>query len=128
MKSSKIFHLPWTVLLVVLLATVGTISIDLTSAAPVLTALSQAFTERTPESIEPIPPSQSESMEGSVELTKHRMKKSEQIQAAHPDSYMERDLSSTTPEKEEFENYVDLSKRRMMADNPYGMMIEIEEE
>lgn len=69
--------------------------------------------------------------EDGVDLFKRRMRKSGQIQTVHPDDYMKRDLSSTIPEEgeeEESEDYVALSKRRMMIDNPYGMNIEIEYE
>ncbi|KAK3839253.1 MAG: hypothetical protein JOS17DRAFT_785898 [Linnemannia elongata] len=118
MKTDKISLLPWSVLLVVLLAITGAISIGLTSAAPVSAALDQTPAEGTPESIESIPTSQPESMEESVELAKRRM--------INPNIYRwimltrtkKRDLSSSTitPEEElefESEESVDLFKRQM---------------
>ncbi|KAF9543927.1 hypothetical protein EC957_000378 [Mortierella hygrophila] len=160
MNSNKICRLPWSVLLVVLLVTVCAFSINLTSAAPVSSALDQPPTERTLESIERIPTSTPESMEESVELTKRRMinsniyrwimltrtkKRDLSSTATTPEEGLEsesedgvdlfkRDLSSTTPEEEEeeeeeaSEDYVAMSKRRMMIDRPYGGMLEAEYE
>ncbi|KAF9129344.1 hypothetical protein BGX30_013984 [Mortierella sp. GBA39] len=159
MKSNKICRLPWSFLLVVLLATVGAFSIGLTSAAPVSSALDQPPTERTLESIERIPTSKPELTEENVELTKRRMinsniyrwimltrtkKRDLSSTATTPEGELEfesedgvdlfkRNLSSMTPEEESGEDegsddYVALSKRRMMIDRPYGWMLEAEYE
>ncbi|KAG9071814.1 hypothetical protein KI688_006030 [Linnemannia hyalina] len=132
MNSNKVYRLPWSVLLVVLLATVGAFSIGLTSAAPVSSALDQSPIERTLESIERIPTSKPESMEESVELTKRRMINSNIYRWIMLTRTKKRDLSSTTttPEEEfepESEDGVDLFKRDLSSTAPEEESEEYEE-